>query len=664
MTKENDKSTCLSFTAVELLAEDENNKHLSVVDLALEKCNHRLDYLTASISCALAEEMIAALNIERAESHVPEVTAQIAFELSNTIEPLLVAYLTVSDLSKEMIETLEFDSDTSYLSRTGGPEFAETAVSITKYGLRFLTGESDLLLSEHGMGPKAAKSISRATWSSRKSTVMGFPQKITRQLVFLLANAPRTKHKTDSTHRKIAVITLGLRMVEIKNLHWLLPQRDKIVIDFLDFPGIPTALIDGLPHMFDLPWAEKILSDCCIRNDMDEIQIGFLNSFREFQYLQQQLLNFADETTDWLRIAEFTASKLKDQKVEVVISGHGLLIREKLLQIAIQRQEIPVISIAHSGIDDPCNYVSKYPADLFLGWGPIDEQILRDQHSETISYKPGIMKVATNDIKFEHTKKGSCVIVFLSPGQTGTTFIRVGPRQSNEAIKNLFEVINENTDLNFGLRFHPNYLDKELIDWVIENKPANSWVVAGPLAVALTENAFVFGFSLQMTTTAIIDLANHGVPVRHVQFGVELRDNLAKFIRPIVLPDLDGLNNLLRDLKNNAFIGQSDSATMSLLSNVFSGNIEEVPVVTNPVSIKRVKHPSALREEQNLDFIFWISSRFPRDVFRTEWIARPSFKTIFRGYLKFPKYTAVRVGQGLLVWTYRNISGLTSLVKK
>jgi hypothetical protein len=664
VTQANNNSSSLSFTTVELLAEDENTHCVSVVDIALEKCDHKLETLTAEISSAIAEQIIFALNTDRPEWNVPEIVAQIAFELSNTIEPLLVAYLTVSDLPTEMINAIEVAPCRNFLSRTGGPKFAETTVSITKYGLSYLTNNKIQHPNADVVAPRSLNPIHRLTWSTLKSVTGRLPQKLTRQLVMLLAYVPRTTPKPAEPNRKIAIITLGLRVLELKNLDWVSKYRNKIVLDFFDFPGIPTTITENMPHPYDLSWAEKVLSSCQNQNNLNEIQRGFFSSYEEFKYLQQQVLNFANETTDWLRIAAFTAYKLKNQKVEVVITGHGLLIREKLLQIAIQRQNIPVISIAHSGIDDPCSYVSKYPADLLLGWGSIDEQILSDQHLDAINFKPGIMKETINDIKFEKVNNGSCVIVFLSPGQTGTTFVRVGPRQSSDAIKNLFQIIKENENLNFGLRFHPNYLDKALIDWVVENKPANSWVVVGPLTEALTESVFVLGVSLQMPTTAIIDLALHGVPVRHVLQGVKLRKNLSKFIEPVVLSDLEGMVDLLREMSSSSFAGESDKATRSLLSNVFAGNIEEIPVVATRNMINGNERLGVLQEEDDLNFVFWISSRFPRDVLRTEWIARPSFRKICLGCFKFPKYVATRSAQCLIVWFYSQVNSLMLSIKK
>ena len=637
----------ICFTVSDLLVAKNLNDCISVVDLAIDNAGDTLETKTASLSLVLANAILSTMNNDQ-NLHIPDISAQLALEISNTVEPLLVAYLTCSDLPPKSIEAFYSAQCSEFLSRTGGPNFGETAVRLTKSAIKFLAlGSTDYVHSGHNQIKKGVQHFENL--SKVVSLIRELPQRLRRQPRLLLSHTPGRHQQIESNTEKIAVVTLGLRLAEIDNLPWLVNHQNKVVIDFLNFPGIPIAFIDRMPGYFDATFAERVLLSCAEQLDISENQDNFFSTYSSFSYLKDQINNFANEMFKWNRIATAIAGRLKDQDVALVVAGHGLLIREKLLHIAIQNQAIPLVSIAHSGIDDPCTYVSKFPADVHLGWGPIDERILNCQHIDHVNFQPGLKQRITQNITLQPALDKSCVIVFLSPGQTGTTFVRVGPLQSISAIEGLFKLILDNPNISFALRFHPNYLDDGLIDWVLRNKPINSWIVSGLLTDVLAKYDFVLGFSLQIITTAIVDLAHQGIPVRHVLQGVELRKNLEEFIKHTVMPDLESMNTLLREISSDLFECRIDQPTMHLLSETFSGSINklsDIRLKSVPVEITSNVTPY---HDRNMDYIFWLSSRFPKTKFRKQWMRRPKILNIVRGMCTFPKFTIIRFVQAGII---------------
>jgi hypothetical protein len=569
----------------------------------------------------------------------------------NTIEPLFVSMLYVN--ANPQTEGMRFSTPTilENISRTGGESFIEDTIKLTKLGLVHLSGQISGECCDHPTRDIDKNRFSRHLKLRIPTIPSDLIGKIKRQRILLLVNKNK-EYAEHSMHdlRNVVIVTMGMRLAELKRLSWLKLFPNKTIIDFLNKPGIPEPIFELSMKIENRKWGEEIISGCLRRQDLGKDERTFLEKFCNFQYLHEQIVYFANEAITWQIVSKALVSNINVNKIDFVVTGHGLLIREKLIQIAFQSQQIPVLSVMHSGIDDPCLFTSEHCADGVLGIGKIDEQIARDQHRKPINFFS--INETDHDVipVIREIGNESIVIIFLSPGQTGTAYIRCGPLESANALELLFEEICKNSKIQFALRFHPNYMDQQLIAWVEQNKPKNSFVLKGSIEEALIAHDVIFAFSLQVITAALVDVADAGIPVRHILQGVEIPLGVRPNVDAILLDDLGNLSSIFKLEKWSAQVGCADEPTKSFLQNVYTGVFEGVPKMFNTLGGMRHDYETLRQNEMNteLGFIFWVRSFFFKSHSRRHWAKRPDMKSILRLSIKFRRFLLVTLFQSLI----------------
>jgi hypothetical protein len=647
----------ICYTTTDIL-ECVDQNYLSVVDLASKESVGTIRSVSAAISKKISSAIIIRLQSLNHSINPPDISSQLANELSNTIEPLVISYLASSKIRVSDLEKLEYRHIAGNISRTGGPSFIKDTVSLTNNGLLYLADGVDFI-AKYGLEMAINKASSRNRYTPTNfRRILDIPGIIKRQGISLFALSNHESDEQPQNGGNISIVTAGLRQIEMKNLSWIAEFHDKVICDFYDrISSYHQIESEKKERLADICMG-TILGDLRDSSNLDVFEIQFLESFVNFPYLERQLQYFLTEILQWWKIGLQVSKAISANNPSYVICAQPILIRETLLQAACRAYGLPIVGVIHSGANCECNFPSYFTADLYLGWGKIDEVHIRAQNQSRVEFLSGLDDRECKPVSFSYSKNRNKVLVFLTPGQSGTTYIECEPSVTIAGIEKLFQLIRQQPNFDFQLRFHPNYLDSGLINWITKNQPVNSYISTGSIEKMKLSTKYCFAFSLQVLTTGLIDVAAQGIPVRHVLEGVSLPSRNEESNSKITVPLLEDINVLLDNLCSEEFSHSSDFLTQSYLNDVFVG---EKPIIHN-VAVENLFHSQRLSSveietpcDSELEMFMWLRSLLMKSKYRKHWSKPPGISSISRNLLRLRREALITLIQASFLALDRSI---------
>lgn len=526
-----------------------------------------------TVSKEIADQMVGYLQKLFPSLKIPAVQGQLAFELINTIEPLVVAKYAKPILDQCGPFELKLSPLGSPITRTEGKNMSTKAVSLTISGLKHLEKNQNRKETETSFQQHCNQRTPEPTQSGQ----------------FLLE--PGTQEDDDCMSgisfgqgKRIALLTVGMRAREIEATAWLGHRQDVLVLDALMFEEPLNALRTTSAYRDSIPnkgWLRNVL-DPSLAIFSSETQ-EFVTDFSDFHHLDELLAQLASEVLVCADIGTLVSRVMEHHQIDVAVMGHLLLIREAIIASRLQQAGISVVSVAHSGLGDPNRRTSEIHPDVIWGWGRGDQEVESRFHGQQLKFVAGTGSELTNsrhsrrdlDDRYHNLvepKHAQNVIVFMSPTQIGTTFNFATPLTAHDGIEKLAKFAEDNPQIRFYLRFHPGFRDRKTNIAVLRKMPKNVEILKTSLQAFLGKTEVDLAVSLQIPTTALIDCALAGIPVRHVACGVQWVGHIALEIDGLVISDpADIAKQLLACLRDPV-----DVPSEALLSEFFQGSYADL----------------------------------------------------------------------------------------